>query len=128
MTALGACHRAIHVRRVARTGLVPGAVMTARVPFKEGTGEYKVRPVVVVEVRGAFVLARPCTSADSRTRYADTVEIDDLAVAGLVKATGVRGRIHTIELCDVVEALGFLSDADAERVLGPRADSVGVAA
>jgi hypothetical protein len=118
----------VRVDAVPRAILVPGAVILARVPFVEADGSYKCRPVVVLHAVGAEVRVRPCTSSNAALRREDSVLIVDLAVAGLVKPTAVRGGTVTIERCDLIAPLGRLSESDACRVLGLFATSDRVAA
>ena len=127
-SALGPCHDVVRVIHVAMSALTPGTVVRARCPFTEGGGLYKPRPVVVVEVRGGVVIARPCTTSASRFRFADTVEVDELSAAGLFKPTGVLGRLVSIERRDVIGLLGHLSAMDYQRVFVPVVTNVGVAA
>ncbi|MGN9804039.1 type II toxin-antitoxin system PemK/MazF family toxin [Micromonospora sp. L32] len=106
------------VRLVARTRLRPGVVVWARVPYRE-RDEYKIRPAVVFECRGRRdVVILPCTSSPSRYRYIGRlVELKHFGAAGLGRASAVRREAISIDLVDVLDVIGELSDFDADRVL-----------
>jgi hypothetical protein len=44
-------------------------------------------------------------------------EVEDLEAAGLSRPTGVRLRRVCVDLADVVDVVGNLSDADQSRIL-----------
>lgn len=107
------------VRLVARTRLRPGVVVWARVPYRE-RDEYKIRPAVIFGCRGrGDVVILPCTSSPSRTRRSRRlVELKDFEAAGLRRASAVSRDAISIDLVDVLDVIGDLSDFDSERVLG----------
>lgn len=106
----------MQVRPVAKKHLVKGAVVWARVPFFDGSGE-KTRPAVVEERLGRTVVVRPVTTSERRRRVG-AHEIADLAAAGLGRACAVAlGRIE-VDLIDIHQVVGALAPVDAVRVFG----------
>lgn len=100
--------------------LVEGAVILARVPFEE-VDEDKVRPVVLVAVTGFTVTVKPCTTSAAARRIRGThVELVDLEVAGLCRATFVSRRTMDLDRTALIEVQGRLSDRDRAAVLGWR--------
>jgi hypothetical protein len=99
--------------------LVPGAVVWAHVPFAE-IDEFKTRPAVVVEIVGREVTILPATSSSSRSGYpTEYVELRDLNAAGLNRPTGVRLRETTVDIIEIVDVVGRLSDIDRKAILSP---------
>lgn len=109
-------HRAMRCDKVALRFLQTGTVVRAQVTFSEGVGQ-KMRPVIVVAVRGGVVEAIPCTSSPRTTSAGDVVLVD-LADAGLSRRTMARTARHVyLTRAEVVEVLGHLSAADLATVL-----------
>lgn len=106
------------VRRIPKTQLVPGAVVWAHVPYEEDDGE-KTRPAVVKGLRGRDLTLLPGTTSQSRNRFPGLyVEVEDLASAGLSRATAIRTTPVTVDIIDVINIAGELSETDAARTLG----------
>jgi hypothetical protein len=104
------------VKRVPRNQLVSGTVVWAHVPYEDGTGE-KLRPAVVVERCGRDVTILPATTSASRWRYPNnSVEVRDLAAAGLTKPTGIKMRSVTVDIIEVLSIVGRLGEADRNSV------------
>lgn len=109
-------HDVMQVTTVAHRFLSSGAVILADVPYADGAGR-KCRPVVVVAVHGHTVTVIPCTSSKRASARTD-IAIEDLAAAGLPKATKARTARHlTLERFAVVKMLGHLGAVDAFRIL-----------
>jgi len=105
------------VRPVAKTKLVAGAVVWAHVPYEDDDGE-KTRPAVVVERRGRTVVLKPGTTSSTWRRYPHRyVEISDLETAGLRRPTAVRCDEVIVDLIEVIDLVGTLSDEDAAALL-----------
>jgi hypothetical protein len=106
-----------NVRLIPRTRLTPGTVIWAHVPFEDTEGE-KTRPAVVIDLRGRDVVILPGTTAPARKtlgpRY---VEVTDLDAAGLYRPTGIRQSEVVIDLIEIIDIVGTLSDPDASRIL-----------
>lgn len=103
---------------VAKSRLVPGVVVWARVPFVD-TNDWKTRPAVVKTVQGRLVSLAPGSSSASRWRFPDEfIEVTNLADSGLRRPTGFRRRDVTVDIVDVVDIVGSLADADLEALLG----------
>lgn len=98
-------------RIVARTQLVPGAVVWARVPFEEA-GQYKIRPCVVLRCLGRDVTVLPCTTSEARRRLPGLVELRHPALAGLSRATAVRRQPLLLDHIEILNVLGRLQDED----------------
>jgi hypothetical protein len=102
---------------VPKCRLVRGAVVWAHIPFEEGEGE-KTRPAVVIERRGRNVVLKPATTSSSWRRYPHRyVEIQDIGVAGLRRPTAVRSDQVIVDLIEIVDLVGRLSEEDAVAVL-----------
>jgi len=105
------------VRRIPRTRLSPGTVVWARVPFEDTEGE-KTRPAVIIDLRGRDVVILPGTTAPARKRLGPRyVEVTDLDAAGLYRPTGIRRAEVVIDLIEIIDIVGTLSDVDASRIL-----------
>ena len=105
------------VRRVPRKRLTPGTVIWAHVPFEETEGE-KTRPAVVIDLRGRDVVILPGTTAPARKRLGPRyVEVTDLDAAGLYRPTGIRLSEVVVDLIEIIDIVGTLSDPDASRIL-----------
>jgi hypothetical protein len=88
----------------------------AHVPYEDGQGE-KLRPAVVVERCGRDLTILPATTSASRWRYPNSsVEVRDLAAAGLTKPTGIKVRSVTVDIIEVVDIVGRLGEADRNSV------------
>lgn len=110
------CHDIMRITSVARRFLKPGVVVRAAIPFWEG-GDQKVRPAIVVAVRGDDLVLIPLTSSP-RATYAGDVAVHDLESAGLCKPTRARtDRVVTIGASTAIEVLGRLSDVDFHRIV-----------
>ena len=95
---------------VGRARLAPGVVVWARVPYAD-RDDYKIRPAAVVDVVGRRATVRPLTSAASRLACR-LAEVEDLAAAGLPRASGFRRRSVVVDLTDIVGIAGELSERD----------------
>jgi hypothetical protein len=92
-------------------------VVWAHVPFEDVDGE-KTRPAVVVRRQGRQVELLPGTTSHTRWVHVGRyVEIEDLAEAGLTRSTGVRRSSVVVDLIEVIEIVGALSDDDALEIL-----------
>jgi hypothetical protein len=110
------CHDIMRITSVARRFLKPGVVVRAAIPFQEG-GDQKVRPAVVVAVRGHDLVVIPLTSSP-RATHAGDVAVHDLDSAGLCKPTRARtDRAVKIGASTAVEVLGRLGAADFHRIV-----------
>jgi hypothetical protein len=104
---------------IARGRLVPGIVVCAHVPFAEG-GAWKTRPAIVKALDGWQVTVLPAYSSASRLRFPHLyVELRDLYVAGLSRPTGVRRQEVAIDVIEIIDVVGQLSDVDMRAVLPP---------
>lgn len=104
------------VRPVAKKRLRQGAVVWARVPFADGTGEKK-RPAVVEERVGRTVTLRPITTSNNRHRL-NAHEVIDLTAAGLIRPSGVGLQSRQVDLIDVLSVVGELGHDDEAGVFG----------
>lgn len=95
---------------VARARLAPGVVVWARVPFDD-RDEDKIRPAVVIHVKGRRVTVRPLTSAESRVSCR-LEEVEDLTSAGLQRASGFRRWSVVVDIADIVDVAGELGARD----------------
>ncbi|WP_319462720.1 hypothetical protein [Micromonospora sp. RTP1Z1] len=85
-------------------------------PFEDNV-QYKIRPAIVLGCRGRDVVILPCTSSPARHRRIDRpVELLDVETAGLRRPTAVRRTALSVDLVDVLEVIGELSDADRRHV------------
>ena len=110
------CHDIMRITSVARRFLKPGVVVRAAIPFWEG-GDQKVRPAIVVAVRGNDVVVIPLTSSP-RATYAGDIAVHDLESAGLHKPTRARtDRVVQIDAAKAIEVLGRLSAGDFHRIV-----------
>jgi len=110
------CHDIMRIMSVARRFLKPGVVVRAAIPFWEG-GDQKVRPAIVVAVRGDDMVVIPLTSSP-RATHAGDVAVHDLDSAGLCKPTRARtGRAVRIGASTAIEVLGRLGAADFHRIV-----------
>jgi hypothetical protein len=115
------------VRPVAKTQLRPGVVVWAHIPFVEVDTE-KTRPAIVKATVGRQVTLLPATSAASRHRFpSQYVELRELRPAGLSRPTGVQRREVTIDLIEIVDIVGTLSDDDLSTLLDPPAHALAAA-
>ncbi len=99
----------------------PGEVWLAYVYFEDHPDVGKVRPVVIVEVRGAaaVAVAAKVTSKDVRARGALAVEIADWQACGLRRPSWVRlDQRFELPLSDVLrdEPLGRLPEEEFGKV------------
>lgn len=107
----------------------PGEVWLAYVYFEDHPDVGKVRPVVIVEVRGAaaVAVAAKVTSKDVRARGALAVDIADWRACGLRRPSWVRlDQRFELPLSDVLrdEPLGRLPEEEfgkAARAIRPLA-------
>jgi mRNA-degrading endonuclease toxin of MazEF toxin-antitoxin module len=95
-----------------------GEVVLILVDFLDGTGS-KVRPAVVLSTQsynanwGIFVYA-PITGSSGPVGGA--IEIDDLGLAGLNRASFCRGTLFTAEINGIRRSLGNLSPRDVDKL------------
>ena len=100
------------VKRVARTQLVPGAVIWAHIPYEDGQGE-KTRPAVVVDRSGRDVTVLPATTSGRRWDFPDKyAEVQDLVAAGLTRPTGIRMSAVEIDVIEIIDFVGHLGVKD----------------
>src|SRR5437879_2914621 len=95
---------------VGRARLAPGVVVWARVPYAD-RDDYKIRPAAVVDVVGRRATVRPLTSAASRLACR-LAEVEDLAAAGLPRASGFRRRSVAFDTTAILAFSGELAVRD----------------
>jgi hypothetical protein len=79
--------------------------------------EDKTRPAVVKSLSDRSVVLRPVSSALSRYRFpARHTELTDPDVAGLHRPTGVQRREVTVDLIELLQIVGALSERDMSAV------------
>jgi hypothetical protein len=101
---------------VARSLLLPGAVVWVHVPFDDGM-RWKTRPAVVLAVDHREVHLLPGYSSPSRWRFAwQYLELTGLEGTGLLRATGFRRRPITIDQIEIVSIAGRLRAHDWGRI------------
>jgi hypothetical protein len=101
---------------ITRSLLQPGLVVWVPIPYADGVG-WKIRPAVVASVIGRLVQVMPGYSTPTRGRYAEQyVELSDLAGSGLVRATGVRRRLVSVDVAQILTVLGRLSAGEWTRI------------
>ena len=107
------------VRPVPRTGLVPGTVVWARIPYSERPADSKARPAIVLAVRGRDVDLLPITSSSKESvRRSDLyVALEAWAAAGLNRPCLVCRKPVTVDIIDVTTLAGELAEPDRTRVL-----------
>lgn len=110
-------HPVVHATTVARSHIVPGAVILARVPFSEDATQSKIRPVIVHRIEGDSIVVQPCTSSPFGRRGPGRMDIQDPFEAGFTRATSALARIVRLDRADLIEVQGHLSDVDARRLL-----------
>jgi hypothetical protein len=94
-------------------------MVMAHVPFAEVDAE-KTRPAVVKAIVGKQVTLLPATSALFRFRFPNKyVEVRDVHATGLTRPTGIRRREVTVDVIEIIEVVGQLSDFDMPAVFPP---------
>jgi mRNA-degrading endonuclease toxin of MazEF toxin-antitoxin module len=104
------------VRPIALGSLEPGSVVWTRIRYRDGSGD-KTRPAVVIARTGRTILVAPATTSVDRALALGAVRIENLASAGLGRATAVQPRLVEVDRIDLVDRVGRLAEDDLELVL-----------
>ena len=108
------------VRPVPKARLQAGVVVWAHIPFAD-MDEDKTRPAVVKSLSDRSVVLLPVSSALSRYRFpARYTELTDPDVAGLHRPTGVQRRDVTVDLIELLQIVGALSQRDMSAAFSTR--------
>ncbi len=100
----------------------PGEFWVADIPFTDATGSKK-RPVLVLWLDGADLVAAAVTSAAPRSR--SDVALTDWKSSGLRVASTVRlSRLDCLEQSLMLGRIGTISSTDAAAVKQVRANHV----
>lgn len=95
---------------VALSRLVPGTVVYARIPYRDGTGE-KVRPAVVIRKEGQKIFV---TTTSSGLRGPEIIEH---AGTGLSRRSHLRLDLVEVARVDVLDIIGEVSSDDWARIV-----------
>ncbi len=92
----------------------PGEFWVAEIPFTHG-GASKKRPILVLWLDGADVVAAAVTTARPRSHF--DVEMTDWQLSSLKRPSTVRlSRLDCLEQSLLIARIGMISPADAEKV------------